>query len=214
MRIWSFLKFNITALNFPKFQSLSWWNENLKMRRFIVYLLVFGVSILVLVEWEFEASEDGIEFAYKAEFQSLSWWNENLKTWVLTLRLVTELKFQSLSWWNENLKGHELDGQIVRLIGFNPCLGGMRIWRFYCADDRHLVCLVSILVLVEWEFEVRRAKPRPRRSGSFNPCLGGMRIWRPPDGHFCVLRPVFQSLSWWNENLKRGIRFAGFLPHA
>ena len=86
------------------------------------------------------------------EFQSLSWWNGDLQLPAQSMENCWNL-FQSLSWWNGDLQmqaafwkraearvsilvmvewGFTVEGnrnKLLRHAGFNPCHGGMGIYR-------------------------------------------------------------------------------------
>ena len=109
-----------------KFQSLSWWNENLKDVGKESFYAPFLFQSLSWWNENLKSIKPKHVAAIHFKFQSLSWWNENLKDIITALEQEKAL-FQSLSWWNENLKPEAAPPPITIVLCFNPCLGGMRI---------------------------------------------------------------------------------------
>ena len=162
------------------------------------------VSILVVVEWSYEADP---LYQICAEILSFNPCCSGMILWrsfcrahrdkakLVSILVVVEWSYEApraskaswssalvsilvvVEWSYEENAGHV----IWRLTGsFNPCCSGMILWR-QCRFFNKIVHIgVSILVVVEWSYEGRR-RVRGTTSGKrrFNPCCSGMILWSP-----------------------------------
>ena len=143
--------------------------------------LCYHVSILVVLEWPYEGSLGDKPAMHQLLFQSLLYWNDLMRSmyhpWEalkvtcfnpccigMTLwgeqqkPVIAQMTlFQSLLYWNDLMR---------ESYGFGHCWGGFR---------------VSILVVLEWPYEVHIESRIGDFLLGFNPCCIGMTLW----GQWC-----------------------------